>query len=65
MLMTGIDNTFKVKFVAEDKTKEFKKGDILNAFLPPDDSSGKWYGITNRWGENYGYPASWFEIVEE
>lgn len=57
--------TMKVRFIAPEKTKEFKKGDILEARIPKSATTGKWYAITNKYGENYGYPADWFEIVEE
>ena len=64
ILMNGSD-CIKVRFIAEDKTKEFKKGELLEARIPKSATAGKWYAITNRFGEHYAYPAEWFEIVEE
>lgn len=64
MWMSG---NMKIRFIAPDKTKEFKPGEILEARYPI--GNGKeiktMYGITNRFGEHYAYPASWFELVED
>ena len=54
----------KIRFIAPEKTREFKEGQILDARYPADNNH-KIVVIKNRWGEHYGYPASWFEIIEE
>lgn len=54
----------KVKFIAHDKTREFKFGEILEAGEVKSATTSKWYAITNKFGEHYAYPAEWFEIVE-
>lgn len=55
----------KIRFIATDKTKEFKYGEVLDARIPKGATTGKWFAITNKYGENYAYPAEWFELVEE
>ena len=56
----------KVRFIAPEKTKEFKEGQILEAQRVVSKlKSVPLLAIRNQWGENYGYPASWFEVVEE
>ena len=56
----------KVKFIARDKTREFKEGEILEAERVVSKlKSEPLIMIADKWGENYAYPASWFEMVEE
>lgn len=54
----------KVKFIAREKTREFQEGQTLEAKYPKNGNK-KIVVIKNERDEYYGYPASWFEIVEE
>ncbi len=56
----------KVKFIAPEKTREFKYGQILEAKRYRGvQFSNPLLIIKDKWGENYGYPAAWFEVIEE
>lgn len=55
-----------VRFIASDKTREFKLGQLLEA----QEYTGQKFSndlliIKNKYGESYGYPKAWFEVVEE
>ena len=56
--------TMKVKFIKPEKTREFENGQIIKARYPADMNKNI-IVITNKWGEHYGYPATWFEVIEE
>ena len=56
--------TMKVRFIAPEKTRDFKEGQVLEARYPADNNRNI-IVIANQWGEHYGYPAKWFEIIEE
>ena len=62
--MNGQMKTFFVEYVAEHKNHHFIRGEKYEAFFPSDNRSGNVYGVTDRFGEVYGYPASWFEKIE-
>lgn len=54
----------KVKFIATEKTKEFRKDELLEGFYSPSPTKKPLICITNKWGETYAYPADWFEVLE-
>ena len=54
----------KVKFIATEKTKEFRKDELLEGFYSPSPTKKPLICIANRWGETYAYPADWFEVLE-
>ena len=66
MLTNGKNgNKIKAKFIGEDKYG-FVKGKIYDGFIPKTQIKGiNLISIVDDYGEEYGYPASWFEIVEE
>lgn len=61
--MTGSE-VLKVRFVSEDKYG-FKKGEIYDAIEGKGTFAGvKMLCITDISGEEYAYPASWFERID-
>lgn len=64
MSMNGTDK-FRVKFVRED-CYGFKNGEIYEAIKAKSKLGGaELFCIKDKSGEEYAYPAEWFEIVEE
>lgn len=56
-------NSFTVKFAREDAFG-FKKGDLYTAFKPKSKfGNEEMICVLDKYGEEYAYPASWFEIV--
>lgn len=55
----------KVKYLGTGNTSDFKKGQIVEAFYPQSPKTKKAFVIKDKSGDEYGYPAEWFEIVEE
>ena len=56
----------KVRFIAPEKIREFKAGQIMEA----EQYTGPKFSvplliIQNAQGESYGYPASWFEVIDQ
>lgn len=62
MSMTGNEKV-KVKFVLKD-SYGFVKGEIYNAFMP-NCKIGKAdvISVIDKFGEEYAYPLSWFEVI--
>ena len=54
----------KVKYVAEGSPLSCINGKTYDV-LPVEDVLGDWYRIIDESGEDYLYPASSFEIVEQ
>jgi len=55
----------KVRFTQDDKYG-FIKGEVYAAFLPQTKfGNTEMVCVIDKFGEEYAYPASWFEIVEE
>lgn len=54
---------FKVRYISDKHSPDFKKGEIYEAFIPLDLPSGKLLGLKDRNGEIYAYPASDFERI--
>ena len=64
MSMNG-SNSIKVRFVQNDQYG-FKKGEIYNAILPKSKlGKADVICVIDQFGEEYAYPAKWFEIVRE
>ena len=63
--MNGEMKTFFVEYVAEQKNHHFMRGEQYEAFLPLDNKSGDFFGVIDRFGEIYGYPANWFKRIEK
>ena len=62
--MTNGNKTFRVKFVSDDKYG-FKKGEIYDAIEAREPFFGvEMLCITDSSGEEYAYPASWFERID-
>ena len=57
---------FKVKMIA-DNYNDLVKGEIYEAYIPKEPTllGVPFYGVFNKFGEDYAYPASMFEVVEE
>ena len=63
MSMSG-SNQVKVQFMLDDKFG-FEKGRIYDAFLPQTKfGNTEMVCVIDKFGEEYAYPASWFEIIE-
>ena len=59
-----LTNGIKVKFI-KDNAYGFIKGNIYNAFQAKSKfGKTKMICIINSDGEEYAYPASWFEVIE-
>ena len=60
--------TIKVRYISDKKSIFFKKGDVYEAFIPKDDTSGRFFAFhledMDEPGD-YALPASMFEIVNE
>lgn len=62
--MTTGNKVLKVRFVSEDKYG-FKKGEIYDAIEAREPFFGvEMLCITDSSGEEYAYPASWFERID-
>ena len=55
----------KVKYLGNGTVGDFKKGEVLEAEYPKSTKTKRAVVIRDKSGEKYGYPAKWFEIIEE
>ena len=55
----------KVKYVSDKQYTGFEKGQVVEATFLKSDPRGIWYVIPDPDGEEYAYPRSWFEEVNE
>ena len=55
----------QVRYISNLTKTGFKKGYIYDATFLKNDPLNKWYVIKDYTGEEYAYPRSWFEVVEE
>lgn len=58
-----LTNGFKVRYIKEN-AYGFIKGSVYEAFPAKSVGKLKLICIIDSSGEEYGYPAEWFEIVE-
>ena len=67
MLMNGINHIIKVKYILDKNMYGFKSGQIYDAIQVEPLQGVEMVCIANMDGdgEEYAYPAKWFEVVEE
>ena len=61
-MMNGQTKTFSAKYLGGGNTTSLVNGDIYTAY----DVKGvtKLIGVVDRYGEEYAFPAKWFERVD-
>lgn len=58
-------NKFAVKFIKED-AYGFKKGETCTAFKPKSKlGKEEMLCVLDKYGDEYAYPASWFEMTND
>lgn len=62
MLTNG---TIKARYISNERSSEFKKGEVYTVSRPICANPERWIAYTDRNGEHYAIPADRFEIIEE
>jgi hypothetical protein len=58
------NGTIKVKYILDKPNGDFQKGIIYDVRRPKCSNAEKWLAYTDKHGDHYAYPSSWFEIIE-